>query len=105
MKVVVDQTVHIKMNEFYEIALQLHPTLDGKTKAKKMNRIFSELDRLGHYATIYNKACLRSSWIQNGYRECVIEDIHFAFQIYKNGETGEPYVYVHDACHSYLYKE
>ena len=88
MKVVVDQTVHIKMNEFYEIALQLHPTLDGKTIAKKMNRIFSELDRLGHYATIYNKACLRSSWIQNGY-----------------GETGEPYVYVHDACHSYLYKE
>ena len=41
MKVVVDQTVHIKMNEFYEIALQLHPTLDGKTIAKKMNRIFS----------------------------------------------------------------
>ena len=36
MKVVVDQTVHIKMNEFYEIALQLHPTLDGKTIAKKI---------------------------------------------------------------------
>ena len=105
MKVVVDQTVHLKIDEFYEIALQLHPALDGKTIAKKMDRIFSELDRLGHYATIYNKVRLRSSWIQNDYRECVIEDIHFAFKIYKDDETGMSYVYVHDACHSYLYKE
>lgn len=105
MKVVIDQNVHLKLNEFYEIALQRHPALDEKTIAKKMNRLFSDLDKLGRYATIYSKARLYSSWIQNGYRECVIEDVHFAFQIYKDDETEQSYVYVHDACHSYLYKE
>lgn len=105
MKVIIDQTVHLKLNEFYEIALQIHPALDKKTIAKKMDRLFSELDKLGRYATIYNKARLNSLWIQNGYRECVIEDVHFAFQIYKDDESGQPYVYIHDVCHSYLYKE
>lgn len=105
MKVVIDQTVHLILNEFYETALYIHPSLDKETIAKKMGRLFSCLDQLGRYATIYNKARLHPLWIQNNFRECVIEDIHFAFQIYTNDETGEPYVYVHDACHSALYHE
>lgn len=103
MKVVVDQTVHLVLNEFYEIALRLHPSLDRETISKKMERIYAKLEQLERYATIYNKARLHPLWIQQGYQECIIEDIHFAFQIYTDAETGRPYVYVHDACHSVLY--
>jgi hypothetical protein len=34
----------------------------------------------------------------------IIEDFHFAFEIYRT-EYNEPAVYVHDACHSLLYRE
>lgn len=105
MEVFISQTVHFKLNEFYEIALQLHPSLDEETISKKMARLYAGLDQLKKYATIYNKARLHPLWIQQDYRECIIEDIHFGYKIYTDDETGEPYVYVHDACHSLMYHE
>ena len=69
-----------------------------------MVRIYDKVNDLGKYATSCNTARLKLKWKQNGYKECVIENFHFAFQIYQD-ENDEFYVYVHDACHSYLYTE
>ncbi len=105
MKVIIDQNVHSQLNEFYENALRLHLSLDKITISKKMERLYDGLNQLSLYAPIYGKARLHPLWMQKGYRECIIEDIHFAFQIYTDDETGEAYVYVHEACHSFLYHE
>lgn len=104
MDVIIDQQVHSVIMDFYEASKRLHITLDEETVVKKMRRIYDGINNLGKYATTYNTARLRSEWIQQGYKECIIENFHFAFQIYQD-ENGAPFVYVHDACHSYLYTE
>lgn len=43
MKVIIDRTVHFVLDEFYETALRLHPSLDKETISKKMERIFTKL--------------------------------------------------------------
>ena len=101
-KVYLDHKLHRKIIQFYEMALRLHSALDEETVQKKMQRIYEGVEKLRQYAPIYRKARLLSEWIEAGYRECIVEDFHFAFQIYKN-EEGVAFVYVHDACHSFLY--
>lgn len=93
-----------KINRFYEISRQLHISLDEVTVQRKMQRIYDGLDKLGKYALTYRKARLLPEWIESGYRECIIEDFHFAFQIYRD-DNDLLYVYVHDVCHSLLYHE
>lgn len=103
MDVIIDQQVHSVIMDFYEASKRLHITLDNETIIKKMKRIYDGIDNLGKYATSYNMARRNLEWVQKGYKECIIENFHFAYQIYQD-ENGEPFVYVHDACHSYLYK-
>lgn len=104
MDVIIDQAVHDAIIDFYEASKRLHITLDEETISKKMKRIYDEIENLGLYATAYNTVRLRKDWIQKGYKECVIEDFHFAYQVYQD-ENGNAFVYVHDACHSFLYRE
>lgn len=98
-----DRKVHEKIKQFYEVSMQLHLSLDEKTVQKKMNRIYDGVLKLGKNALTYREARLMSEWVEAGYRECIIEDFHFAFQVYKD-ENNTIYVYVHDACHSLLYR-
>ena len=100
--VYIDRKVHEKIRQFYEASMQLHISLDEKTVQKKMQRIYEGLEKLGRDALTYRKARLLPNWIEAGYRECIVEDFHFAFQVYKE-ENNTIYVYVHDACHSLLY--
>ena len=102
MDVILDRIVHLRIIDFYESALNKYPSLDEYTISKKLVRIYDALEELGKYATMYGKARLKSEWLEKGYQECIIEDFHFAYRIYKD-EFDQDYVYVHDACHSFLY--
>ena len=50
----------------------------------------------------FSKARLQQEWRANGWRELVIEDFHFAFEVVDNVD-GERIVIVRDAIHSLLY--
>lgn len=105
MEVFIDNQVYQVLDEFYTNALLNHPTLDEITVMNKIYRLHRTLDLLGKYAPSLPIARLKAEWVIQGYREYIIEDFHFAFRIYTDEKSGEPYVYVHDACHSLLYHE
>lgn len=103
MKVLISPQVHRVIENFYEIALQKHITLDEVTAYNKMNRLYDALESLSRYARIHPKARLKKEWIKNGYYECVFEDFHFAYFIAED-ENSEEVLIVEDACHSLLYR-
>lgn len=80
-----------------------HITLDQDTITKKIQRIYDGLQALGNYAFACPSTRLKPDWIKKDYKECIIEDFHFAFNVYKD-EDNILFVYVHDVCHSLLYK-
>ena len=104
MNIYIDQRVHDSLDSFYEYAKQQYITLDKITISRKIQRIYDELYRLGDYAFCYGESRLKNEWKDKKYKECIIENFHFAFQLYKN-ENDELFVYIHDACHSLLYYE
>ncbi len=93
----ISDQVHEVIMDFYEASKHLHITLDEETVAKKMLRIYDKVNDLGKYATCCNTARLKLKWKQNGYKECIIENFHFAFQIYQD-ENDESFVYVIAIC-------
>lgn len=101
MRVFIDNHVHVSIERFYEATLELHPALDEVTVMKKIDRLYSALEALGKYPTIYAIARYKRSWQKKGYREFICEDFHFAYQIYTL-ETGEQIVRIHEASHSLL---
>ncbi len=102
MKILVSRKVHLAIEEFYDIALQRHPTLDEETVIRKMNRLYDSMEALGKYAHIYPLARHKNEWVKKGYREFICEDFHFAYMIAED-ENGEEMVLIEDACHSFLY--
>lgn len=104
MRVVIDIKVHRYIEKFYNTALDLRVALDEETVIKKVERLYAGLEQLGKYAMIYPQARLRKEWIENGYREFLCEDFHFAYVVVVL-EDGEEVVRICDACHSYLYTD
>ena len=102
MQVLISKSVHLAIEEFYDIALQRHPSLDEGTVMRKMERLYEAMESLGKYAHIYPLARYKSEWLKKGYKECICEDFHFAYTIVEN-EFGEELVLIEDACHSLLY--
>ena len=47
MKVIVDDSVHHLLNEFYFYALLNHPELDEMTVIYKVERLYAALEQLG----------------------------------------------------------
>ena len=78
-----------------------HPSLSEETVLKKADRMFKGLQILS-LTQGFSEARLHREWISNGWRELVIEDFHFAFEVVDNVD-GERIVIVHDAVHSLLY--
>ncbi|MBE6282905.1 MAG: hypothetical protein E7098_00985 [Mediterranea massiliensis] len=105
MKVLIDNSVHLAIQDFYEYAKKKYISLDSITVIRKINRIYEGLYDLGKYAFVCPTPRLRKDWLDLNYKECIIEDFHFAFQIYSDDDTKEYYVYVHDVCHSLTYHE
>lgn len=104
MRVIVDNKVHEALVDFYEVAKNRHVALGTRVIIRKMQRIYAGLEELGKYAHACPKARLRKDWVDKGYQECLIEGFHFAFEVFLDEETGEQFVYVHEACHSLLYR-
>lgn len=101
MRVVIDKRVHEQIEEFYSISMALHPMLDEQTVLLKKERLYAAIRELSKYANIFPLARVRRSWIDEGFREMVCEDFHFAFDIVDT-DNGETIVYVFDAVHSLL---
>ena len=101
MKVVISSVVRSNINEFYKAAMQNHPSLSEEIVLKKANRMFRGLQILSTTQG-FQKARLNHKWKANGWRELVIEDFHFAFEVV-DSFNGERVVMVHNAVHSLLY--
>lgn len=101
MKVVIDDVVHTKIEEFYTIAMALHPTLDVRTVDAKKTRLYVAVRRIGIFPEHFPVARVKKDWIKKGYKEMICEDFHFAFD-YVLSDKGEIIVYVFDVVHSKL---
>lgn len=101
MRVQIDHAVHLQIDEFYMMSMQLHPTLDEATVEAKKNRLYEAVRAVGMHPTIYPMARVRKDWVEQGYREMICEDFHFAFDLV-DLEDGETIVYIFDAIHSLL---
>lgn len=102
MRVVVSPIVRAKIKNFYQAAMTNHPLLSEETVMKKMNRMFVCLEILS-ITQGFKKAQYNRQWIANGWRELIVEDFHFAFEVVKTS-GGEPMVIVRDVVHSLLYR-
>ncbi len=102
MKVVIELQVQQNLRQFYDKALQLHPTLDEPTVENKILRLYEAIDSLRFFPYKYPLATFNRFWVANGYRDLVIEDIHIAYEI-AEFENGELFVHVVDAEHSLLH--
>ena len=102
MKVIVSPIVRIKINEFYKAAMRKHPSFSEETVLKKADRMFKGLQILS-LTQGFPEARLHQEWRTNGWRELVIEDFHFAFEVVDK-VGGEGVVVIRDAVHSMLYR-
>lgn len=105
MIVRIDNCVHVEIEAFYAVSMQLHPALSESVVQAKKERLYAAIRSLEHYAYIHPFARYKRSWIDAGYREFIAEDFHFAYQIFLVEETGQTVAYVIDACHSLLYHD
>lgn len=104
MRVVVKAKVQESLDEFYEISMRLHPSLDEVTVMKKMERLYASLEVLGRNPYLYTPAQYKKEWKEKMYRVYSVENVIFAFTIALD-DSGETYVLVHDAVHSLLYHD
>lgn len=102
MRVVIESHVQETLWQFYNVAMQLHPSLDEVTVTNKISRLFEAIQTLQHFPYKYPLATYNRVWIANGYRDLVVEDIHIAYEIARL-DTGEMFVHVVDVEHSLLH--
>lgn len=104
MRVVIDDNALAGLKDFYQASMTAHATLDEVTVVNKINRLFDQIEELGLFPDKYPKARHIETWIQQGYRDFVFEDLHVAYKVIRL-DTGEHVVYVKDVCHSLLYHD
>lgn len=103
MRLVVDDIVRDKLDEFYRVACLLHETLDEREAMAKKNRLLSSLKTL-EFCQGFRKARRKREWIVLGCHEFVSEGFIFAYRVNKDFETGELFVWVCDMVYGSLYK-
>lgn len=103
MRLVIDNIVRDKLDEFYRVACLLHETLDEREAMAKKNILLTSLKTL-EYCQGFRKARLKREWIALGCHEFVSEGFIFAYQVNKDIETGEVFVWVFDVVYGSLYK-
>ncbi len=102
MTVIIESQVQQSLRQFYDISLSLHPTLDEVTVERKILRLYEAINSLRLFPYKHPLATFNRSWIANGYRDLVVEDIHIAYEV-AQFESGEFFVHVVDAEHSLLH--
>ena len=101
MRVYVDQQVYDVMEQFYDISMRIHPTLDYETVIAKIDRLEHALEDFANYAELLHKKPYRKDWRDAGYFEYTVERFHFAYKVYQL-PTGEKVLYFYDAVHETL---
>lgn len=104
MKVVIELHVQKVLWQFYDIAMQRHPSLDEATVVNKIDRLFQEIQTLRYFPYKCPLATFNRSWMASGYHDLIVEDIHIAYEIAEY-DTGELFVHVVDAEHSLLHHD
>ena len=102
MKVIIEAQVQESLRQFYDASLILHPSLDETTVTNKINRLYEAINSLRLFPYKHPISTYNRTWIANGYRDLVFEDIHIAYEI-AEFEDGEVFVHVIDAEHSFLH--
>ena len=103
MRVIIDDRVHDVIENFYKVSLRLHPTLDEVTVENKKERLYEALETLQEFPFRNAEARCKKEWKQRKYLVLICEDFLFGYKVYKDSETKEQYVYVHDVVYSSLY--
>lgn len=104
MRVIVKDTVYQAVEEFYEAAMENHPSLDIRTVLKKEERMYRALQSLGRTYYLYQAPHFIQEWKDKGYSDFIYEDFHFAFLV-SVIPSGELVVSVEDARHSLLFHD
>jgi len=102
MRLVVDDAVQDKLDEFYRVAVIRHETLDERTAMAKKQRMIQSLGTL-EYCQGFRKARLKRDWIRQGWHEYICEGFIFAYEVAADTETGERFVWVRDVEYGSLY--
>ena len=102
MKVIIEAQVQESLRQFYDASLILHPSLDETTVTNKINRLYEAINSLRLFPYKHPISTYNRTWIANGYRDLVFEDIHIAYEI-AEFEDGVVFVHVVDAEHSFLH--
>lgn len=104
MKVIIEAQVQQNLRQFYDASLRLHPSLDEATVTNKIIRLYEAINSLRSFPYKHPVSSFNRTWIANGYRDLVVEDIHIAYEI-AEFEDGEAFVHVVDAEHSLLHHD
>ena len=102
MRIIIDNEVHLAIENFYRAAMSRHITLSQQTVEDKKNRLYDAIEDLRYSYRIYPKARLRQDWIDAGWQEFICEDFHFAYERTYDSHGGD-LIIIHDAVHSLLY--
>ena len=105
MKLIIENSVQQAIEQFYYIAMRLHPTLGELTVRRKKRRLYASLRELAKHPTYYPSAQYRKEWVENNYHVFLCEDFHFAFRICYDPDTRQRFVWVLDAVHSLNYHD
>lgn len=65
-------------------------------------RLYEAINSLRLFPYKYPLSTFNRTWIANGYRDLVVENIHIAYEV-AEFEDGESFVHVVDAEHSLLH--
>ncbi len=96
--------VYYSLDEFYAKSIELHPSLDYVTITNKKKRLLSRVYSDLIMFPLKHRIARKRSWELLGYRDLVVEQVHFGYTIEKN-HNGEVYILVHDAIHSKIYHD
>ena len=102
MRVLIDELVFKKINDFYYAALLNHPSLTKETVDRKIWRMEQRLRTLERMQG-FRKAWLKPEWVEQGWHEFLCEGFVFAYEVCIDETTDEQFVWVRDVIYSSLY--
>ncbi len=101
MRVYIDKQVYQVLDDFYDISMKNHITLDYPTVIAKIDRLEKAMCNFAPFAEIVQREPYRRDWRNAGYKELWAEGFHFAYKIYQL-PNGEKVLFYHDAVHDKL---
>lgn len=102
MRILIDESVFEKVNNFYHAAMLNHSTLTKETVDRKIWRMDKGLRTLSRMQG-FRKAWLKQEWIEQGWHEFLCEGFVFAFEVCIDETTGKQFVWIRDVVHGSLY--